>query len=89
MAKELNAIREKLGGDPLFPKPRYSVDECLLLLGEGRKRFYSKIRSGRYSITKDGGRTYMTHAQLLDAAEGDTQVAARANAFDQFEEQAA
>ena len=55
----------------LYPKPRYSVTECLVLLGESRDRYYAKVRSGRYQITKDGRRTYMTHPQLLDAARGE------------------
>lgn len=54
-----------------FPKPRYSVEECLTLLDESRRRFYQKVQSGRYRLTKDGGRSYLTHADLLDAAEGD------------------
>lgn len=58
-----------------YPKPRYSVDQCLVLLGESRKRFYAKVATGRYSITKDGRRSYMTHEQLLDAAEGDDRAA--------------
>ena len=69
MAKE-TAIRDRLR-DPIYPKPRYSVEECLALLSESRKRFYVKVRSGRYRVTKDGVRTYMTHDQLLDAAQGD------------------
>lgn len=56
----------------LYPKPRYPVPECLVLLGESRDRYYAKVRSGRYNVTKDGRRTYMTHAQLLDAAQGDS-----------------
>ena len=55
----------------IYPKPRYSIEECLLLLSISRKRFYEQVRSGRYLITKDGRRSYMTHSQLLDAAEGD------------------
>ena len=54
-----------------YPKPRYSVNECLALLDESRKRFYDKVASGRYRLTKDGGRSYLLHADLLDAAEGD------------------
>ena len=74
MAKALNAIRQRIG-DPIYPKPRYSVDECLVLLSESRKRFYQKVSSGRYQIAKDGARSYMTHTALLDAAEGDDQAA--------------
>ena len=55
----------------IFPKPRYTVPECLILLGESRDRFYGKVRSGRYLIIKDGRRTYMLHEQLLGAAQGD------------------
>ena len=54
-----------------YPKPRYSVNECLALLDESRRRFYQKVKSGRYRLIKDGGRSYLTHADLLDAAEGD------------------
>ena len=67
--KEIRDLREKYG-DPIYPKPRYAIRECLILLDETRKTFYKKVKSGRYSITKDGSRSYMTHAQLLDAAEG-------------------
>ena len=69
-AKEIRQLREKYG-TPQYPKPRYSIPECLILLNETRKTFYKKVKSGRYSITKDGSRSYLTHAQLLDAAEGD------------------
>ena len=55
----------------IFPKPRYTVAECLVLLSESRDRFYGKVRSGRYQIIKDGRRTYMTHTQLEDAALGE------------------
>ena len=70
MGKEIASLVEKLGA-PIYPKPRYPIPECLILLSETRKTFYKKVKSGRYSIKKDGSRTYMTHAQLLDAAEGD------------------
>lgn len=70
MGKEITALREKLGA-PIYPKPRYNVSECLILLDETRKTFYAKVKSSRYQITKDGSRTYMTHEQLLDAAKGD------------------
>ena len=76
MSKELQNLREQYGS-PVFPKPRYAISECLLLLGEGRKRFYSKVQSGRYRLTKDGSRSCMTHEQLLDAAEGDRDVSVR------------
>jgi len=56
----------------IFPKPRYAVEECLVLLGESRKRFYEKVNTGRYTLTKDGRRSYMTHENLLDAATGDS-----------------
>lgn len=68
--KEIISIREKIG-TPIYPKPRYNVPECLVLLDEGRKTFYAKVKTGRYRLTKDGTRSYMTHAQLLDAAQGD------------------
>lgn len=55
----------------IFPKPRYTVPECLVLLGESRDRFYGKVKSGRYMIIKDGRRTYMLHQQLEQAALGD------------------
>ena len=70
MSKGQQLLRERYG-DPIYPKPRYSVPDCLILLGESRKTFYSKVKSGRYLLTKDGSRSYMTHAALLDAAEGD------------------
>ena len=54
----------------LYPKPRYPIGECLILLAISRKSFYERVRIGRYRTTKDGGRTYMTHRQLLEAAEG-------------------
>ena len=55
----------------IYPKPRYSVSECLVLLAESRKRFYAKVRTGRYKLTKDGSRSYMLHENLIDAAKGD------------------
>ena len=61
----------KINTEILYPKPRYPVPECLILLSESRDRYYAKVRSGRYAVTKDGRRTYMTHEQLLDAAMGD------------------
>ena len=60
----------------IFPKPRYPINECLVLLDISRKSFYERVRGERYKLTKDGGRSYMTHRQLLDAAEGDQQGAA-------------
>ena len=72
MGKEVQALREKLGA-PIYPKPRYNNCECLILLDETRKTFYGKVKSGRYVLTKDGSRSYMTHARLLQAAEGDNQ----------------
>ena len=63
-------------GQPIYPKPRYSIPECLILLDIGRKPFYSRVREGRYAITKDGSRSYMTHDQLLAAARGSDNVAA-------------
>jgi len=53
-----------------YPKPRYPISECLALLDISRKGFYERVRSRQYRLTKDGGRSYMTHDQLLDAAEG-------------------
>ncbi len=70
MGKEIAALREKIGA-PIYPKPRYNVPECLILLDETRKTFYSKVKSGRYQLTKDGSRSYLTHERLLDAAKGD------------------
>ncbi len=85
MSKELTRLRQQLG-NPQYPKPRYSVAECLLLLGEGRKRFYSKVKAGQYHLTKDGRRSYMLHEDLMRAAEGDRQtestVASHAPAVD-------
>lgn len=52
-------------------KPRYSVPECLHLLGISRQHFYDSVKAKRYRIVKDGKRTFMTHQQLLDAAGGD------------------
>jgi hypothetical protein len=63
-------------GHPQYPKPRYEIHECLILLAITRKVFYERVREGKYSMTKDGGRSYMTHAQLLAAAEGDNAMAA-------------
>lgn len=74
MGKEVSALRKKLGA-PIYPKPRYNVSECLILLDETRKTFYAKVKSGRYRLTKDGSRSYMTHDELLRAAEGDNQAA--------------
>ena len=69
-AREIRKLRQ-LYGRPIFPKPRYTIPDCLMLLGESRRRFYEKVKTGRYQITKDGSRSYMTHENLLDAAEGD------------------
>jgi len=69
-ALEIRKLRA-LYGDPIFPKPRYTITDCLMLLGETRKRFYAKVKTGRYQIRKDGSRSYMLHADLLDAAKGD------------------
>ncbi len=55
----------------LGSKPRYSVPESLELLGVSRWFFYDRVKNGQYRIIKDGGRTFMTHEQLLDAAQGD------------------
>ena len=55
----------------IYPKPRYSVNDCLALLDESRERFYAKVRSGRYRIIKDGRRTYMLHDDLENAARGE------------------
>lgn len=63
---------EKNGKPLVYPAPRYSIDECLVLLKECRETFYLKVRSGRYHTTQDGRRRYMTHEQLLDAAQGDS-----------------
>ncbi len=52
-------------------KPRYSVPECLELLGVSRGSFYDRVRAGNYRVVKDGARTFMTHEQLLTAARGD------------------
>jgi hypothetical protein len=68
--RELDQLIEQYGR-PQFPKPRYSVVECLILLGVTRRTFYQRVRDGRYRITKDGKRSFQTHAQLLEAAEGD------------------
>ena len=54
----------------IFPKPRYPINECLVLLSISRKAFYERVRIDRYQLTRDGGRSYMTHRQLLDAAKG-------------------
>lgn len=56
----------------VYPSPRYTVAECLVLLKECNETFYAKVRSGRYKTISDGRRRYMTHPQLLDAAEGDS-----------------
>ncbi len=55
----------------IYPKPRYSVHDCLALLDESRERFYAKVRSGRYRVIKDGRRTYMLHDDLENAARGE------------------
>jgi len=57
--------------DIIYPKPRYSVQDCLVLLGESRKRFYQKVAEGRYRLVRDGRRRYMLHEELLEAAKGD------------------
>ena len=54
---------------PSYWKPRYSVSECLGLLGVSRGFFYDRVRSGMYGVVKDGSRTFMTYEQLLNAAQ--------------------
>ncbi len=55
-----------LGGDKL----RYSVEECLELLGVSKKHFYNQVRDGNYQVIKDGRRTFMTRRQLINASKG-------------------
>ena len=71
-AREIQKLRESYG-DPIYPKPRYTIPECLMLLGETRKTFYAKVKRGRYRLRKDGSRSYMLHEDLLDAAKGDAE----------------
>lgn len=68
--RELARLIEQYGR-PVFPAPRYEIPACLILLGVTRKTFYKRVGDDKYQLTKDGGRSYMTHAQLLAAAEGD------------------
>lgn len=56
----------------VYPSPRYTVAECLVLLKECNETFYAKVRSGRYQTISDGRRRYMLHEQLLAAAQGDS-----------------
>ena len=52
-------------------KARYSVTECLDLLGISRAHFYRQVKAGRYQVVRDRGRTFMTVAQVQAAARGD------------------
>ena len=52
-------------------KLRYSVTECLSMLGISRAHFYRQVKAGRYLVVRDQGRTFMTAEQLQAAARGD------------------
>lgn len=52
-------------------KMRYSLAECLEQLGVSRTTFFRRVHAGKYRVIKDGGLTFMSHAQLVDAAGGD------------------
>lgn len=52
-------------------KLRYGLEECLEQLGVSRATFFRRVKDGRYQVTKDGGRTFMSHEQLVAAAGGD------------------
>ena len=52
-------------------KLRYSVNDCLCILGVSRKHFYAQLKAGVYKTVTDGKRRYMTHEQLLEAVHGD------------------
>ena len=52
-------------------KLRYSLPECLEQLGVSRATFFRRVKAGKYKAIKDGGRTFMSHAQLINAAGGD------------------
>ena len=54
MGKQVAALREKIG-TPMYPKPRYNVSECLILLDETRKTFYAKVNRGRYRRKSKAG----------------------------------
>ncbi len=51
-------------------KLRYSVTECLEVLGISRKHFYAQLRAGVYETIRDGNRRFMTRDQLMAAAAG-------------------
>ena len=53
-------------------KIRYSVTECLAMLGVSRKTFYDRVRAGKYETITDGRRRFMTQEQLIAASKGDT-----------------
>ena len=61
-------IPSSISPSPFNWKPRYSISECLELLGVSRGFFYGRVRTGHYRVVKDGARTFMTHEQLLNAA---------------------
>jgi len=50
---------------------RYSVTECLKMLGVSRAHFYRQVKAGRYEVVRDRGRTFMTVEQLQAAIRGD------------------
>lgn len=52
-------------------KLRYSVKDCIELLGISRKHFYERVKTGRYKTITDGKRRFMTHEQLMAAVQGD------------------
>jgi len=52
-------------------KPRYSVVECLKMLGVSRAHFYRQVKAGNYSVVRDRGRTFMTADQVRAAVHGE------------------
>ena len=68
-------------------KPRYSVSECLALLGVSKGFFYGRVRSGHYQVVKDGTRTFMTYDELIRAASCGREIGSRPDSPSKFVDQ--
>jgi hypothetical protein len=48
----------------LDPLQRYSVPEACLYLRISRAKFYEGVKSGKYLLTKDGNRSFLSGSQI-------------------------
>lgn len=56
--------------DPETRPLRFTVSQCLGVLGVSRGHFYKQVKAGVYQVIKDGRRTFMTREQLDNAIQG-------------------